>query len=47
MTNGTAAFLAIAIFSALLIDYVWFEWSNTLFLAIKFDELLEWLAFWR
>ena len=47
MTNATAVFLATVILGALLVDAIWFDFENALFLAIKFDEFLEWVAFWR
>ncbi|GGE45074.1 hypothetical protein [Actibacterium pelagium] len=47
MTNATAVFLAAVILGALLVDYLRYDFENALFLAIKFDEFLEWVAFWR
>lgn len=47
MTNQTAIFLALAIVGAVLVDFIWFDLENALFLAVKFDAVLDWLAFWR
>ncbi|MGH1424075.1 MAG: hypothetical protein ACRBBU_05065 [Pseudooceanicola sp.] len=47
MTNQIA--IAFGLFIALLlgIDALAFDWGNALFLAKKFANLIEWVAFWR
>jgi len=47
MTNPVALALALAIAAFLTADAMLFDWSLSLFLARKFAELVEWLAFWR
>ena len=47
MTNQIAIVLGILILAALGLDAYAFDWSNSFFLARKFIDLLEWLAFWR
>lgn len=47
MTNRIAIVLAVIIIGLVVFDWQGFEWSNSLFLARKFAELLEWVAFWR
>lgn len=47
MTNQIAVALGLLIVIGLGIDWQMFGWENTLFLARKFTDLLEWLAFWR
>lgn len=47
MTNRIAIVLGVIIFGLLLLDWQEFGWANSLFLARKFAELLEWVAFWR
>lgn len=47
MTNQIALVLGALILIGLGIDWQVYDWSNTLFLARKFTDLLEWLAFWR
>ncbi|WP_371224522.1 hypothetical protein [Roseovarius sp. 2305UL8-3] len=47
MTNTLAIGLAALILLALGLDYMLFEWGNTVFLGRKLIELIEWLAFWR
>ena len=47
MTNQIAAGLAALIIALLIADWQVFDLSNSLFLARKFAELLEWVAFWR
>ncbi|WP_375173308.1 hypothetical protein [Pseudooceanicola sp.] len=47
MTNRIAIALAMIIVALLLVDWQWFDGANSLFLARKFAELLEWVAFWR
>lgn len=47
MTNRIAIVLAVIILGLLAFDALEFHWANSLFLARKFAELLEWVAFWR
>ena len=47
MTNQIAIALGVMILAGLGVDAVYFDWTNSLFVARKFLELLEWLAFWR
>ena len=47
MTNQIAITLAAAIVALLIADWQVFDLTNSLFLARKFAELLEWVAFWR
>jgi hypothetical protein len=46
MTNRIALILAGTILALVGADLV-FGWGGTLFLARRFDGLVEWLAFWR
>lgn len=47
MTNTIAIWLFLLIAAALFADY-WFQgMEGLIFLAGKFSELIEWLAFWR
>ena len=47
MTNRIAIVLAVLIVGLVVFDGLEFDWANSLFLARKFAELLEWVAFWR
>jgi hypothetical protein len=47
MTNKIAIVLAVIIVGLLVLDWQDYGWANSLFLARKFAELLEWVAFWR
>lgn len=47
MTNQIALFLGALILIGLGLDHVYFDWSNTIFLARKLFDFIEWLAFWR
>lgn len=47
MTNQLALILGLVIITLLTIDAYSFAWDNTLFLARKLLELIEWLKFWR
>lgn len=47
MTNQIAIILGTLIVIALGLDYQYFDWTNTLFLARKLAALIEWMAFWR
>ncbi len=47
MTNQIAIFLGALILIGLGVDYYYFDWSNTIFLARKLVDFIEWLAFWR
>lgn len=47
MTNRIALVLGLLIVGAILFDYVYFGTEHGLFLAKKFTDLIEWIAFWR
>lgn len=47
MTNTIAVVLGALILSAIAVDVMLFDTEYLLFLARKFDEFIEWLAFWR
>lgn len=47
MTNSLAIFLGILIVAALLADVFLTGGNNLLFLAKKFTDMTEWMAFWR
>lgn len=47
MTNQIALILGVLILAALGLDAYHADWANTLFLARKLTDLIEWLAFWR
>ncbi|EAQ01478.1 glyceraldehyde-3-phosphate dehydrogenase [Pseudooceanicola batsensis HTCC2597] len=47
MTNKVAIGLAVLILGLLVVDWQMFGLNNSLFLAKKFSDLLEWVAFWR
>jgi hypothetical protein len=46
MTNRLALILGLLILGFVGADLL-FDWGATLFLARRFADLLEWLAFWR
>jgi hypothetical protein len=46
MTNRLALILGLLILGFVGADLV-FDWGATLFLARRFADLVEWLAFWR
>ncbi|MEO0752793.1 MAG: hypothetical protein AAFY25_13450 [Pseudomonadota bacterium] len=47
MTNQLALLMGFAIVTGLTIDAYSYGWENTLFLARKLLDLIEWLKFWR
>lgn len=47
MTNKLALYLGIIVIAALAVDAVLHGWFYSLFLAKKFVDLIEYLAFWR
>ncbi len=47
MTNRIAIVLGLLIFGAIILDYLFYGTEHLVFLAKKFTELLEWVAFWR
>ena len=47
MTNQIAIALGVMILAATCLDMFAFGGSNLLYLARKFAELIEWVAFWR
>ena len=46
MTNRIALVLAALILALVAVDLA-LGWGGTLFLARRFADLVEWLAFWR
>jgi hypothetical protein len=46
MTNSLAVILAVLIAGALAVDLA-MGWGLSLFLARRFADLVEWVAFWR
>jgi hypothetical protein len=46
MTNSLAVILAVLIAGAVALD-VAMGWGLSLFLARRFADLVEWMAFWR
>ncbi len=47
MTNSIAIFLVLLILAGLGYDYIYNDWSASLFLARKMADMIEWMAFWR
>jgi hypothetical protein len=47
MTNKIALFLGSVIVVAVLLDIIFNGGASLLFLARKFADFLEWIAFWR
>lgn len=47
MTNQIAIALGVLILLGIGYDMTWNDGVNLLFLARKFADLVEWLAFWR
>lgn len=47
MTDRIALALAALVVLFLIVDAAWLQFGATLFLARKFADLVEWLAFWR
>ena len=47
ITNRIAIFLALAIVAFLVVDFLVFERAMSLFLARKFVDLIDLVAFWR
>ncbi|WP_198389278.1 hypothetical protein [Roseovarius faecimaris] len=47
MTNRIALILGLLILGGLALDAYFLNWANTLFLARKLADLIEYLAFWR
>lgn len=47
MTNQLALVLAILILGGLALDVVLFGSEHLVFLAKRFSDLIEWIAFWR
>jgi hypothetical protein len=47
MTNSITIILALLILVALGLDYTYYEWTGSLFLARKLADMIEWIAFWR
>ncbi|MGR3453143.1 hypothetical protein [Pseudooceanicola sp.] len=47
MTNQIAIAIGLLVAAFLAVDALVFGWANSLFLAKKFADMIEWLAFWR
>ncbi len=47
MTNTLAIWLGFLVIAALVADQIWLEGAGRLFLARKFLDLTEYIAFWR
>ncbi len=47
MSNQLAIFLGIVILIGVGIDYMFFDFSNLLFLSRKMLDLVHYVAFWR
>ena len=47
MTNQISIALGAVILAGIGFDMIWHDGVNLLFLARKFAELVEWVAFWR
>ncbi len=47
MTNTIALILAVLILIGIAVDVTVYGTEHLLFLARKFFELLDWVAFWR
>jgi hypothetical protein len=47
MTNPLAIFLGLLVTILIITDIVLTDGLNLLFLARKFTEFTEWMAFWR
>lgn len=47
MTNRIALALVVLVVGFVFVDAAWLHLDAPLFLARKFADLVEWLAFWR
>ncbi|QXT38837.1 hypothetical protein [Gymnodinialimonas ceratoperidinii] len=47
MTNTLAIWIVIVIAAFIAVDAVMLDYTMSLFLARKFADLLNWMAFWR
>ncbi|MEJ6391764.1 hypothetical protein V8J82_00770 [Gymnodinialimonas sp. 2305UL16-5] len=47
MTNTLALWIAAVIAACFAVDAILFDWAGSLFLALRFRDLLGWMAFWR
>lgn len=47
MTNKLAVYLGLVIVVAILVDLIAFDATYSVFLAKKFIELIDYIAFWR
>lgn len=47
MTNSLAISLVILIAAALAIDYTFFDWAGSVFMAKRGIDLIQYLAIWR
>lgn len=47
MTNRIALWLGAILIAGILVDVVFFDAENLLFLSKKMLDLIDWVAFWR
>ena len=47
MTNGITLFLVLLIGGGIAADAFLNDWTASLFLARKFVDFIQWVAFWR
>ncbi|MBZ0122962.1 MAG: hypothetical protein K8F31_03675 [Roseovarius sp.] len=47
MTNQIAILLGAVIVIGLGVDWLFLDWSGTIFLSRKLIDLIEWMQFWR
>ncbi len=47
MTNKIALWLGVVIVIALALDYMLWGMDGLIFLFRKFEDITEWMAFWR
>lgn len=47
MTNRIAVFLGMFLIAAIALDSYFYGSQHFVFLAKKFTDMIEWMAFWR
>jgi len=47
MNTASSLILAAVIIGFLIFDSLFHDWDMTLFLARRFRDLINWMAFWR
>ncbi len=47
MTNTISFWLGLLILALVAVDWLYLDWQLTLFLARKFVDMIEYVAFWR